>query len=53
MPDCALDDTPMGENPLEALLLRVTRDIYAGETGVPRTGEGGIRGLLAEMRARK
>ena len=51
VPDCALDDTPMGENPLEALLLRVTRDIYAGETGVPRTGEGGIRGLLAEMRA--
>ena len=41
----------MGENPLEALLLRVTRDIDAGETGVPRTGEGGIRGLLAEMRA--
>ena len=51
VPDCALEDTPMGENPLEALLLRVTRDIYAGETGVPRTGEGGIRGLLAEMRA--
>jgi len=34
----------------EAALLEVTRNIYAGETGVARVSEKGIRGLIAEMR---
>ncbi|EOD38705.1 hypothetical protein EMIHUDRAFT_251699 [Emiliania huxleyi CCMP1516] len=49
VPDCALEDVPMGENPLEAhtgiaLLAR------AGETGVSRNPERSIRGLIDEMR---
>ena len=41
----------MGENAAEGLLLSVTRDIYAHETGVTRTPQSGIRGLLEEMRS--
>jgi hypothetical protein len=48
--DCVLEDEAMGENPLEGALLEVTRNIYAGETGVSRTQEGGIGGLIDEMR---
>jgi len=50
VPDCALEPQPMGENVAEGVLLEVTRDIYAAETGVPRAAEKGIRGLLDEMR---
>mmetsp|Transcript_21845 Transcript_21845/g.64429 ORF Transcript_21845/g.64429 Transcript_21845/m.64429 type:complete len:427 (+) Transcript_21845:38-1318(+) len=50
VPDCALEDVPMGENPLEAVLLETTRNIYAGETGVSRNPERSIRGLIDEMR---
>lgn len=48
--DCVLEDKPMGENLAEGLLLKVTRDIYAEETGVTQNPEKGIRGLLDEMR---
>ena len=50
VPDCELADVPMGENAVEALLLEVTRDIYAGQTEGSRVSEKGIRGLLEEMR---
>ena len=48
--DCTLPNTTFAENPAEAVLLSVTRNLYAVQTGVPRTAEGGIRGLLGEMR---
>jgi len=48
--DCALPDVPVGENVAEAALLRITRDIYAGEIERPRDPAPGIRGLLEEMR---
>ena len=48
--DCVLEEKPMGENPLEAVLLRITRGIYATETGVARSPMEGINGLLEEMR---
>ena len=53
VPDCALDDLKMGENLLEAVLLKVTRDIYADNTEgiiVRRTEDPGITGLIDEMR---
>jgi len=50
VPDCALQDQPMGENVAEAALLEITRNIYAEETQVARVPEKGIRGLLEEMR---
>lgn len=50
VPDCALQDKPMGENFAEAWLLEVTRNIYAEEVGLERNQEKGIRGLLEEMR---
>jgi hypothetical protein len=40
----------MGENGLEAAILELTRDIYSKETGVSRSDEKGIRGLIDEMR---
>ncbi len=48
--DCALPDVAMGENAVEGALLSVTRDIYAGETGVSRSSTSGIVGLIDEMR---
>jgi len=50
VPDCELADKSMGENAAEAVLLDVTRNIYAHETGTARVPERGIRGLLEEMR---
>ena len=53
MPNCVLDDLKMGENLLEAGLLKVTRDIYADNTEgiiVRRTEDPGITGLIDEMR---
>ena len=50
VPDCALPDKAMGENALEALLLDVTRGIYSEQTGTSRSQEGGIKGLIDEMR---
>jgi hypothetical protein len=50
VPDCPLPDKAMGENPLEALLLDVTRGIYADQTNTARAPEKGIRGLIDEMR---
>ena len=50
VPDCVLDEKPMGENALESVLLDVTRGIYATETGIAQTPERGIRGLVDEMR---
>ena len=53
VPNCALDDLSMGENLLEAVLLKVTRDIYADNTEgiiVRRTEDPGITGLIDEMR---
>ena len=52
VPDCALDDLAMGENLLEAVLLKVTRDIYADQCGIVtrRYEDPGITGLIDEMR---
>ena len=53
VPNCVLDDLKMGENLLEAVLLKVTRDIYADNTEgiiVRRTEDPGITGLIDEMR---
>ena len=53
VPNCALDDVAMGENLLEAVLLKVTRDIYADQTEgviVRRYEDPGITGLIDEMR---
>jgi hypothetical protein len=52
VPDSTLPAVPMGENVLEAALLRVTRQIYAGEAGIPtQLQTAGILGLIAEMRS--
>lgn len=52
VPDCTLPAVPMGENALESALLRVTRQIYAAEAGIPlRLQTPGILGLIAEMRS--
>ncbi|KAL1530375.1 hypothetical protein AB1Y20_001283 [Prymnesium parvum] len=50
VPDCALPVEPMGENFVEGVLLRVTRNIYAEEVSGGRDATPGIRGLLEEMR---
>jgi len=50
VPDCTLPAKAMGENPLEATLLEVTRDIYASEASITRSSQGGILGLIDEMR---
>ena len=50
VPDSPLADKAMGENGLEAAILELTRDIYSKETGVSRSDEKGIRGLIDEMR---
>jgi len=50
VPDCGLPEKAMGENPLEALLLELTRGIYSDQTGTARAPEKGIRGLIDEMR---
>lgn len=50
VPDCVLEDQPMGENLAEGALLEVTRNIYCAETAVARVPQKGIRGLIEEMR---
>lgn len=50
VPDCTVPDTPAGENFAEALLLEITRNIYAGQTGMKRNKIPGIKGLIEEMR---
>ena len=50
VPDSPLADKAVGENVLEAAILELTRDIYSKETGVSRSDEKGIRGLIDEMR---
>jgi len=52
VPDCELPPLAMGEGLLESALLRLTRNIYARETGgARRTETAGILGLIEEMRS--
>mmetsp|Transcript_5586 Transcript_5586/g.6372 ORF Transcript_5586/g.6372 Transcript_5586/m.6372 type:complete len:415 (+) Transcript_5586:237-1481(+) len=50
VPDCTLQPEPDPENPAEALLLTITRNIYSSITGTPRLTDKGIVGLVEEMR---
>ena len=51
VPDCTMPETPVQENWAEALLLYVTRNIYANITGTTRRKDlPGIPGLVEEMR---
>ena len=51
VPDCIIPETPVQENWPEAVLLYVTRNIYANITGTPRRKDlPGIPGLVEEMR---
>lgn len=50
VPDCTVPDLDSDENLAEALLLEVTRNIYANQTGLGKNEQKGIRGLVEEMR---
>uniref|UniRef100_A0A7S1B2V9 Beta-carotene isomerase D27-like C-terminal domain-containing protein n=1 Tax=Corethron hystrix TaxID=216773 RepID=A0A7S1B2V9_9STRA len=49
VPDCTVPDYQAGENVFEAILLEITRNIYAGQTGMKRNKISGIKGLIEEM----
>lgn len=49
--DCTVPDTPVGENPVEAAILELTRNIYSEKTGISRDSGKGIIGLINEMQA--
>mmetsp|Transcript_30628 Transcript_30628/g.45319 ORF Transcript_30628/g.45319 Transcript_30628/m.45319 type:complete len:387 (+) Transcript_30628:50-1210(+) len=49
--DCTVADVPVGENPIEAAILELTRNIYSEKTGIPRSSQKGIIGLIDEMQA--
>lgn len=49
--DCTVEDVVMGENPIEAAILELTRNIYSEKTGIPRSSSKGIIGLIDEMQS--